>query len=313
MIISNYKDENNRSLLFLRNENNINNSLQLSRVIDGQWSNYNLYGEHNKPTAADVGALSLTGGTVTGNVNIEVGTVPCLTLRAGTSVTKIFKNANESGSIVDGAHWQDYPDKNDVTTFTTLKLDGKASAKYALSLLYSNKGSVTSYNIYGEHNKPNAADVGALALTGGTLIGSLEIKSAYPALISTNTTTGQSMRLYHSSNSVILVNRNLAEDSTNYRALYLHNSKGASSASNALVLQDCINGAATNHTLLHSGNYIYTLDGAYAKSLELTYEQFDTLTDLGYATKNYCGYAGSGYLFVGREWGRDASGKNFGY
>ena len=171
----------------------------------------------------------------------------------------------------------------------------------------------TSYDIYGEHNKPNATDIGALALTGGTLIGSLEIKSAYPALISTNTTTGQSMRLYHSSNSVILVNRNLAEDSTNYRALYLHNSKGASSASNALVLQDCINGAATNHTLLHSGNYIYTLDGAYTKSVALEYEQFDTLTDLGYATKNYCGYASSGHLFVGREWGRDASGKNFGY
>ena len=35
VIISNYKDENNRSLLFLRNENNVNNSLQLSRVVNG--------------------------------------------------------------------------------------------------------------------------------------------------------------------------------------------------------------------------------------------------------------------------------------
>lgn len=68
VIISNYKDENNRSLLFLRNENNVNNSLQLSRVVDGQWSNYNIYGEHNKPAAADIGALPLTGGTLTGTV-----------------------------------------------------------------------------------------------------------------------------------------------------------------------------------------------------------------------------------------------------
>ena len=68
VIISNYKDENNRSLLFLRNENNVNNSLQLSRVVDGQWSNYNIYGEHNKPTASDVGALSLSGGTLTGQI-----------------------------------------------------------------------------------------------------------------------------------------------------------------------------------------------------------------------------------------------------
>lgn len=71
VIISNYKDENNRSLLFLRNENNVNNSLQLSRVVDGQWSSYNLYGEHNKPTAADVGALPLSGGVVTGDVTFK--------------------------------------------------------------------------------------------------------------------------------------------------------------------------------------------------------------------------------------------------
>lgn len=57
VLISNYKNNDNRSLLFLRNENNVNNLLQVSRVVDGQWSSYNVYGEHNKPTASDVGAM----------------------------------------------------------------------------------------------------------------------------------------------------------------------------------------------------------------------------------------------------------------
>lgn len=61
VLISNYKDENSRTLLFLRNEDNTTNLLQVSKVKDGQWSSYNLYGEHNKPSAKDVGALPVNG------------------------------------------------------------------------------------------------------------------------------------------------------------------------------------------------------------------------------------------------------------
>lgn len=91
--------------------------------------------------------------------------------------------------------------------------------------------------------------------TGDSMSGGLEIKNTGPMFTMTNSTSGQDMRLYPASNSTILLNRNVAGDSTNYRALYLHNSTASSSINSALVLQDTINGAANNYNLLHAGNY----------------------------------------------------------
>lgn len=94
-----------------------------------------------------------------------------------------------------------------------------------------------------------------LSLSGGTLTGGLEIKNTGPMFTMTNTTSGQDMRLYPASNSVILLNRNIAGDSSNYRALYLHNSTASSSINSALVFQDTVNGTANNYNILHAGNY----------------------------------------------------------
>jgi N-acetylmuramoyl-L-alanine amidase CwlA len=63
------------------------------------------------------------------------------------------------------------------------------------------------------------------------------------------------MRLYPASNSVVLLNRNVAGNSNNYRALYLHNSSASSSINSALVLQDTISGTPNNYNVLHAGNY----------------------------------------------------------
>ena len=121
VIISNYKDENNRSLLFLRNENNVNNSLQLSRVVDGQWSNYNIYGEHNKPTASDVGAPTTTGSGASGTWPISItgsaaklssarnialdGAVTGGATFDGTSAITINTTAKEIYNENDGTKW----------------------------------------------------------------------------------------------------------------------------------------------------------------------------------------------------------------
>lgn len=91
--------------------------------------------------------------------------------------------------------------------------------------------------------------------TGDSMSGGLEIKNTGPMFTMTNSTSGQDMRLYPASNSTILLNRNVAGDSTNYRALYLHNSTASSSINSALVLQDTVNGTANNYNLLHAGNY----------------------------------------------------------
>ena len=66
----------NGRFLELHNSNNtsapeLNKAISLTSVENGAWKAYQLYGEHNKPTAADVGALSLNGGVVTGDVTFK--------------------------------------------------------------------------------------------------------------------------------------------------------------------------------------------------------------------------------------------------
>lgn len=59
------------SLIFCRN-NDLANKLYLNvQNDDDTRSLYYLYGEHHKPTADEVGALPLTGGTITGDTNVN--------------------------------------------------------------------------------------------------------------------------------------------------------------------------------------------------------------------------------------------------
>lgn len=51
---------------------------------------------------------------------------------------------------------------------------------------------------------------------GDSMSGGLEIKNSGPMFTMTNSTSGQDLRLYPASNSAILLNRNIAGNSTNY-------------------------------------------------------------------------------------------------
>ena len=55
LLFSNIKDNNNRSLLFLRNESNINSLMQLSRVVGGTWTSYDILHTGNKPSGSYTG------------------------------------------------------------------------------------------------------------------------------------------------------------------------------------------------------------------------------------------------------------------
>ena len=58
-------DDNNKASLTLNRETSeLKEAVQLERVIDGESTVYNLYGEHNKPTAEDLGII--LGGSVEG-------------------------------------------------------------------------------------------------------------------------------------------------------------------------------------------------------------------------------------------------------
>ena len=69
------KDTNNNRTLRVINPKYdtypLKKAVQLVDKIDGTSKEYNLYGEHNKPTADDVGALPNTGGTLNGDLIVS--------------------------------------------------------------------------------------------------------------------------------------------------------------------------------------------------------------------------------------------------
>lgn len=109
---------------------------------------YRLYGEHNKPTPADIGALSTGGGTITNNLVIEKATYPTVMLNDPAGGKGVLQyNANEIYLMT----------KNDASDNNRRQLVIKNSAKegsVAESLKFYDtvNGKTTPYNIYGTHN-----------------------------------------------------------------------------------------------------------------------------------------------------------------
>lgn len=254
VLISNYKDENSRTLLFLRNEDNTANLLQVSKVKDGQWSSYNLYGEHNKPSAKDVGALPINGEKYRVDLNtvLEQGSymfyyeegdqttyhtptnyiswINLLVIGMGTRITQIatlpyahqrlvyvrYKHDSSwsewdrvytvnhkptamdigalslnggtlTGSKISLLNGKGYISASNTLDIAILDTENDTNNRRILSIYDTNTkvnlkdsllyvsivdGKMSTYTIYGTHNKPTAADVGALSLTnGGTVTG----------------------------------------------------------------------------------------------------------------------------------------------
>ena len=219
-----------------------------------------------------------TGDTMTGNLTISSNNF----LNVGSSILRDnFLELNNSKSLIQGGN--DYTllslyERNEnqdyryIGVFSPDLADIKHSVRFAERV--NNKQ--TDYLLYGQHNHDLMP---FLSTSGGILSGGLEIKNTGPMFTMTNTTSGGDMRLYPSGNSTILLNREVAGNSNNYRALYLHNSKATTSLLNALVLQTNENGSVNNYNVLHAGNYNNyspTLSGGgaygtwniYAKAIE---------------------------------------------
>lgn len=138
-LVSNTSDKNfrimppsrNKSISFL-----VSDTTSSSIFIDGN----KVYHAGSKPTAADVGALPLSGGTLTGTLTISGNGK---NVRLGTGGNDIYLNNTKSGKYLQ------------------LKDDG--------TLAYSDSV------IYHAGRKPTPADIGALSLSGGTLTGDLTV------------------------------------------------------------------------------------------------------------------------------------------
>ena len=128
--------------------------------------------------AADVGAaapadlagyLPLSGGTLTGNLDIAK-TIASVVLRTGDSSGRLMKNANVEGTVDDGLYLTDYGVDG---SEATLKIQG-GQQRLRIKL------GGTDYAVYHEGSKPTPADIGAA------------VKYRYTATIPTGTWTAVS-------------------------------------------------------------------------------------------------------------------------
>ena len=107
-------------------------------------------------TAAQVGALPLSGGTLTGNLDIAK-TIASVVLRTGDSSNRLsgrlMKNANVEGTVDDGLYLTDYGADG---AEATLKIQG-GQQRLRIKL------GGTDYAVYHEGSKPTPADIGAAA------------------------------------------------------------------------------------------------------------------------------------------------------
>lgn len=128
------------------------------------------YTTANKPTALDVGAVSKTGDTMNGRLNI-VG--------AGVDSSKSQVRVGLTDNV-----WRAVLAVDNTTNQTLLghSSSGAETLTSYLSVSDTNlrykSASLPLADVYTTQNKPNAVDVGALPITGGTLTGQLNLRGA---------------------------------------------------------------------------------------------------------------------------------------
>lgn len=104
-----------------------------------------LYGTHNKPTADDVGALSINGGTLTGDLYVGSGYGII-----NMSTTNLLLGSLNTQKNLGNGRFLELRNSNNA---------GAPELNKAISLTTAENGSWKTYHLYGEHNKPTTADI----------------------------------------------------------------------------------------------------------------------------------------------------------
>ena len=129
-------------------------ALWLSRWVNGIETQYRIYGEHNKPTAADVGAVSKSGDTMTGNLTVERSESPSLQVRHTASGRTAVITESSQGIL----HLYTQKDNNN---YQYLRLKPETDAlSSALTLIRKVSGNETTYDILHTGNKPSGSYTG---------------------------------------------------------------------------------------------------------------------------------------------------------
>lgn len=163
------------------------------------WSPWNkVYTQQEPPTASDVGAIPISGGTVTGLLTLQKGlTVSGGGIACSTKITAANIEAT-GGYYFNMGNGISNVILSKLTSPITMILLGNASMPGAIQ---SNSATFpvrlangTMYSVYTTGYKPTPADIGAMPTTGGTMTGALTVQNAVTATGSVNTQTSYRLR-----------------------------------------------------------------------------------------------------------------------
>lgn len=124
------------------------------------YKTYKIFTENDLPTATELGVVSRAGDTMTGALRINSGSTTTPGLLVGALTHKAVMGVSSvAGEVLFGAA----KTGGDFSAYVRI---GHSNTAFTFS-----PDAITQYKIYHEGFKPTAADVGALALTGGTMTG----------------------------------------------------------------------------------------------------------------------------------------------
>lgn len=132
-------------------------SLYLHRMIDGDLSSYLVYHTGNKPTTTDISAVNKNGDTMYGNLRVETPLPDIVLKNTNTGRASFVRAGTYSAQVLC---FDDETDENNYRRFVLYSPEGHRLTD-ALEFHDVVDGQVNIYQVYGTHNKPTPAAIGA--------------------------------------------------------------------------------------------------------------------------------------------------------
>ena len=157
------------NLIISSNEFKHNANKGFAFKLSDSSKDYKIYGEHFKPTANDVGALSINGGTISGSLKVLNGYGELCAENTNIAIRHF-------STVGDNSNY------SDLFVSHTNPLNGR------VKLRVNDNGTLKLYSLYGEHNKPTPAAIGAPTATGSGASGTWGISISGNAATATKAT-----------------------------------------------------------------------------------------------------------------------------